>query len=73
MIGYLALPYLFLDTIGTFVASGAFGFGSGAAVGDYVNSIRPRDDGPTWLQPARDQQQHRAFADALCEAGAHQC
>ena len=40
---------------------------------DYVNSIRPRDDGPTWLQPARDQQQHRAFADALCEAGAHQC
>ncbi|MCT3005905.1 hypothetical protein EFN20_04905 [Propionibacterium freudenreichii] len=26
----------------------------------YVNSIRPRDDGPTWPQLTRDQQ-HRAF------------
>lgn len=29
-------------------------------LGGYVNSIRPRDDGPTWPQLTRDQQ-HRAF------------
>ena len=39
VIGYLALPYVFLDTIGTFVASGAFGFGSGAAVGLLTNLL----------------------------------
>ena len=39
VIGYLALPYLFLDTIGTFVASAAFGFWSGAAVGLLANLL----------------------------------
>ncbi|MGD7732450.1 hypothetical protein ACQCX5_05740 [Propionibacteriaceae bacterium G57] len=38
-IGYLALPFLFLDTIGTFVASALFGTWWGIAVGVITNLV----------------------------------